>query len=92
MTPESINPDNGSDPAVRFEPPRERMVDEASRPTSASAILSFVFAFVFWPLGIVFAIAAFVRIAGTGERGGGLAVAGLLLSLLCLWITAQYVV
>jgi hypothetical protein len=43
------------------------------------AILSLVFAFVFWPLGIVFGHMARRQIRRTGEGGAGLATAGLVL-------------
>jgi len=46
------------------------------------ATASFIFAFVFWPLGIVFGHVARHRIKRTGERGGGLALAGLIISYL----------
>jgi hypothetical protein len=48
--------------------------------TNTMAILSLVFAFVFWPLGIVFGHMARRQIRRTGEGGAGLATAGLVLS------------
>jgi hypothetical protein len=48
--------------------------------TNTMAILSLVFAFVFWPLGIVFGHLARKQIRQTGEGGAGLAKAGLILS------------
>jgi len=48
--------------------------------TNTMAILSLVFAFVFWPLGIVFGHVAGRQIRQTGEGGAGLAKAGLILS------------
>jgi hypothetical protein len=47
--------------------------------TNTMAILALVFAFVFSPLGIVFGHMAKRQIARTGEQGGGLATAGLVL-------------
>ncbi len=47
--------------------------------TNTMAILSIIFAFVFWPLGIVFGHIAKGQIRRTGESGGGLASAGLIL-------------
>jgi Domain of unknown function (DUF4190) len=50
--------------------------------TNTMAILALVFAFVFWPLGIVFGHMARRQIRQTGEGGAGLATAGLVLSYL----------
>ena len=44
------------------------------------AVLAIVFAFVFSPLGVVFGIVGRRQISRTGERGKGLATAGLVLS------------
>ena len=43
------------------------------RPTNTMAILSLVFAFVFFPLGTVFGVIARRQITRTGEEGRGLA-------------------
>lgn len=48
--------------------------------TNTLAILSLVFAFVFWPAGIVLGHLARRQIAETGESGHGLATAGLIIS------------
>jgi hypothetical protein len=50
--------------------------------TNTMAILALVFAFVFWPLGIVFGHLARRQIRRTGEAGAGLATAGLVISYL----------
>jgi hypothetical protein len=59
-----------------------------ARRTNVMAILGLVFAFVFAPLGIVFAIIGRKQIARTGEGGRGLATAGLILSIVfvVVWI------
>lgn len=49
-------------------------------PTNTMAILSLVFAFLFWPLAIVFGHMARKQIDQTGEGGRGLATAGLAIS------------
>lgn len=49
-------------------------------PTNTMAVLSLVFAFLFWPLAIVFGHMARKQIARTGEGGRGLATAGLAIS------------
>jgi short subunit fatty acids transporter len=49
-------------------------------PTNTMAILSLVFAFVFWPLSIAFGHVAHRQIHRTGEGGSGLATAGLVIS------------
>jgi hypothetical protein len=51
----------------------------SSGQTNVMAILSLVFAFVFWPLAIVFGHIAKKQIRERGEEGGGLATAGLVL-------------
>ena len=56
-------------------------------PTNTMAILALVFAFVFWPLAIVFGHVARKQIATTGEGGRGLATAGLVLGYLFLGFT-----
>jgi hypothetical protein len=48
--------------------------------TNVMAILALVFAFVFWPAGIVCGHIAKKQIAERGEEGSGLATAGLILS------------
>src|SRR5437899_4526879 len=48
--------------------------------TNVMAILSLVFAFVFWPAGIVLGHIAKRQIRERNEEGGGLATAGLILS------------
>lgn len=50
-----------------------------TRGTNVMAILSLIFAFVFAPLGIVFGHISKKQIRRTGEGGGGLATAGLVL-------------
>ncbi len=47
--------------------------------TNTMAILSIIFAFVFWPLGIIFGHIAKGQIRRSGEGGGGLASAGLII-------------
>jgi hypothetical protein len=48
------------------------------RPTNTMAILSIVFAFVFFPLGIIFGNMAKKQIAQTGEEGETLATVGII--------------
>jgi hypothetical protein len=55
--------------------------------TNVMAILSLIFAFIFWPLGIVFGHVAKHQIAYSGERGEGLATAGLAVGYLLLVFT-----
>jgi hypothetical protein len=50
------------------------------------AIAGFVLAFLFWPLGIVFSAIAMSQTKRTGQGGYGLAVAGLIISLIALLI------
>ena len=42
------------------------------------SILSIIFAFVFFPLGIIFGIIALIQIKKTGEKGTALAIAGII--------------
>lgn len=56
------------------------------RPTNTMAILSLVFAFLFWPLSIVFGHMARKQIKTSGENGRGLATAGLVISYLGLGV------
>jgi Domain of unknown function (DUF4190) len=72
------------DPDTRIDP----WVGNAGRPTlNAMAALAMVFAFLFFPLGIVLGHAAKRQIDRTGEAGGGLATAALVLSYLLLVLT-----
>jgi hypothetical protein len=50
----------------------------AAPQTNTMAILALVFAFIVWPLGIVFGIMARNQIKRTGEGGDGLALAGII--------------
>ncbi len=52
----------------------------SSGQTNVMAILSLVFAFVFWPAGIVLGHIAKKQIRERNEQGSGLATAGLILS------------
>ncbi len=77
--PDRVEPD-------RVEP--DTWVDAGHPPTlNAMAALAMVFAFVFFPLGIVFGHLAKRQIERTGEAGGGLATAALVLSYLFLVLT-----
>lgn len=49
------------------------------------AVLSLIFAFVFFPLGLAFGIVALYKIKRTHEHGKGLAVAGVILSSLAFF-------
>lgn len=48
------------------------------------ALLSFIFAFILSPLGVVFGIIALRQIKKTDENGKGFAIAGIVISLLYL--------
>lgn len=58
----------------------------APRRTNVMAILGLVFAFVFSPLGIVFSAIGLSQTKKRGEGGRGLAIAGLILSIVLLLI------
>ncbi len=55
--------------------------------TNMWAILGLIFAFVFWPLGLVFSIVALVQLKSGKEKGKGLAIAGLILSIVFAVVT-----
>jgi hypothetical protein len=72
------------DPDTRIDP----WAGNAGRPTlNAMAAVAMVFAFVFFPLGIVFGHVAKRQIDRTGEAGSGLATAALVVSYLLLGLT-----
>lgn len=48
-------------------------------PFSTLAIVAFIFAFVFFPVGIITGHIALARIGRTGERGHGLALAAVII-------------
>lgn len=50
--------------------------------TNPYALLSLVFAFLIWPLGLIFGIVALRQIPQTNEQGKEFAIAGLVLSIL----------
>jgi hypothetical protein len=58
------------------------------RPTNTMAILALVFAFVFAPAGLVMGIVARRQIERTGEEGGGMALAGIIVGSIFtgLWV------
>lgn len=60
--------------------------------TNTMAILSLVFAFVFFPLGIVFGFVARSQIKRTGEEGSGLALAGIIVGFAATAILVAYLV
>ena len=60
--------------------------------TNTMAILSLVFAFLFWPLGLVFGFIARGQIKRTGQGGSGLALAGIIISFLALALVVLVVV
>lgn len=61
-------------------------------PTNTMAVLSLVFAFLFWPLAIVFGHIARKQIARTGESGRGLATAGLVLGYIGVGFVALFLI
>lgn len=67
-------------PAAEHQPPPN--VGAPQPGLNVMAILALVFAFVFSPLGVVFGVVGRKQIARTGERGKGLATAGLVLGAL----------
>lgn len=60
--------------------PTARPLPTPAPPTNTLAILSLVFAFLFWPLSILFGHMARGQIKRSGENGNGLATAGLVIS------------
>jgi hypothetical protein len=80
-----VQPGYGPPPgygAYGYPPPGYR------RPTNTMAILALVFAFVFAPAGLVLGIIARKQVERTGEDGGGLALAGIIVGAI---FTAIYV-
>jgi len=65
---------------------------EDPRRTNTMAILSLVFAFVFFPLGIVFGFVARSQIKRTHEEGSGLALAGIIVGFVVTALVIAYVV
>lgn len=60
--------------------------------TNTLAILAIVFAFVFSPLGVIFGHVARGQIRHSGEQGGGLALAGLVLGYISLALGVMIVI
>ena len=48
------------------------------------SILAIIFAFVSFPLGLIFAIIALVQIKKTGEKGKGLAIAAIIIPIVLI--------
>ena len=68
-------------PPDPMQPNFEQAPVSTHRPrTNGMAVASFVLAFFFWPLGIIFGHISRSKIRKTGERGAGLALAGLIIS------------
>lgn len=59
-------------------------------PTNGLAIASLVCAFVFTPLGLVFGLIAKSQIKRTGESGGGLATAGIVISIIFMALAIAF--
>jgi hypothetical protein len=67
--------------------------DPYGRPrTNTMAVLGLVFAFVFSPLGLIFSAIGLRQVARRWERGRGLAIAGLVVSIFMLAIGALFAV
>ncbi|MDQ6650165.1 MAG: DUF4190 domain-containing protein [Actinomycetota bacterium] len=82
-------------PQYGGQPPGQQPYGQAyaqQRGTNTMAILSLVFAFVFWPLGIIFGFIAKRQIRDRGEGGSGLATAGIVLGFVFLALTIVYVI
>jgi len=60
---------------------------QPNKPTNTFAILSLVFAFLFFPLGFIFGLIALNQIGRTNEEGKGLAITGITLSLIPILIS-----
>jgi hypothetical protein len=63
-----------------------------ARPTNTMAILALVLAFVCAPLGIVFGLIGRNQIRRTGEAGGGLALAGIIIGAALTVLVVAYLV
>ncbi|UCD20634.1 MAG: DUF4190 domain-containing protein [archaeon] len=61
--------------------PKRKYVAPKSQGTNTMAILGLIFAFVFSILGLIFSIIALNQIKKSGEKGHGLAIAGLIISI-----------
>lgn len=59
--------------------------------TNTMAILSLVFSFVFWPLGIIFGHVALKQIRHDGDTGRGLAITGLTISYVAFFFAVMWV-
>jgi peptidyl-prolyl cis-trans isomerase B (cyclophilin B) len=59
--------------------------------TNTLAILSLVFAFFCWPVGLVLGHIAHNQIKLTGEKGKGLATAGLVIGYVCLAVMVLFI-
>mgnify|MGYP003992056749 CR=1 FL=1 len=58
-----------------------------SKGTNTLSILSLIFSFLFWPLGLIFGIVSLGQIKKSKEEGKGLAVAGIIISSSAFFIT-----
>jgi hypothetical protein len=63
-----------------------------SQGANVFAILGFIFAFVFSPLGLVFSIIGLSKAKKMGGRQKGLAIAGLIISIVSLVISIIYII
>ena len=61
------------------------------RGTNGFAIASLICAFLCWPLGLIFGIIARNQIKQSGEGGAGLALAGIIISVIALLVTLLYI-
>jgi hypothetical protein len=77
-----------AEPDTRIDVPYEPFEPPGPAPTmNAMAALAMVFAFLFFPLGVVFGHVAKRQIERTGETGNGLATAALVISYVLLGLT-----
>lgn len=107
LPPSSYGPPPGYGPPPAYGPPGYgpppgygapgQPVFVVRRPRNSTAILAFVFAFVFAPAGLVLGILARRQIRQTGEEGDGMALAGIVIGsiavafyavLITIWVVA----
>lgn len=79
-------------PAVGWSPMPPAPPVPPTQGTNGLAIASLILAFVFFPFGLLLGIIALVQINKSGEKGRGLAIAGVVISCLALVAAAAAVV
>ena len=86
------NPQPDQNQPGQYPPGQYQQQPGQQQPTETTAVLGFTFGFLFWPVGLILSIIATKTIKRTGAGGKGLAIAGLIVSIVMALGTGALIV